>query len=69
MLNFIEDDFIKDETYIEIKKRITSNSCSVFPTALYIYLFQNIDSNKASNLIQSKEDFEKIFSHTLYFIK
>ncbi len=69
LLNFIEDDFIKDKTYIEIKKRITSNSCSVFPTALYIYLFQNIDSNKASNLIQSKEDFEKIFSHTFVFHK
>lgn len=69
LLNFIEDDFIKDETYIEIKKRVTSNSCSVFPTALYIYLFQNIDSNKASNLIQSKEDFEKIFLHTFAFHK
>lgn len=69
LLNFIEDDFIKDKTYIEIKKRITSNSCSVFPTALYIYLFQNIDSNKVSVLIQSKEDFEKIFFHTFRFHK
>ncbi|MFW2600101.1 NACHT domain-containing protein [Aliarcobacter butzleri] len=69
LLNFIEDDFIKDKTYIEIKKRITSNSYSVFPTALYIYLFHNIDNNKASNLIQSKEDFEKIFFHTFVFHK
>ena len=69
LLNFIEDDFIKDKTYIEIKKRITSNICSVFPTALYIYLFQNIDSNKLFSLIQSKEDFEKIFLHTFAFHK
>jgi len=69
LLNFIEDDFIKDKTYIEIKKRITSNSCSVFPTALYIYLFQNIDSNKVFSLIQSKENFEKIFFHTFVFHK
>jgi hypothetical protein len=69
LINFIEDDFIKDEKYIEIKKSVISNRYSVFPTALYIYLFQNIDSNKASNLIQSKEDFEKIFSHTFVFHK
>lgn len=69
LLNFIEDDFIKDETYIEIKKRITSNRYSVFPTVLYMYLFQNIDSNKLSSLIQSKEDFEKIFFHTFRFHK
>lgn len=69
LLNFMEDDFIKDETYIEIKNNIISNSRSVFPTALYIYLFQNIDSNKVSNLIQSKEDFEKIFLHTFAFHK
>ncbi|WP_164469574.1 NACHT domain-containing protein [Aliarcobacter cryaerophilus] len=69
LLNFIKDDFIKDETYIEIKKRITANSCSVFPRALYIYLFQNIDSNKVSSLIQAKEDFEKIFFHTFAFHK
>jgi hypothetical protein len=69
LLNFIEDDFTKDKTYIEIKKRITSNRYSVFPTAFYIYLFQNIDSNKVSVLIQSKEDFEKIFFHTFRFHK
>lgn len=69
LLNFIKDDFIKDETYKEIRKRITSNSYSVFPTALYIYLFQNIDSNEVSNLVHSKEDFEKIFFHTFRFHK
>lgn len=69
LFNFIKDDFIKDETYKEITKRITSNRCSVFPTALYIYLFQNIDSNKVSCLIKSKEDFGKIFFHTFVFHK
>ncbi|MCT7596614.1 NACHT domain-containing protein [Aliarcobacter butzleri] len=69
LLNFIKDDFIKDKTYIEIKKRITANSYSVFPRALYIYLFQNIDSNKVSSLIQAKEDFQKIFFHTFSYRK
>jgi hypothetical protein len=69
LLNFIEDDFIKDEKYLEIKNSINSSSCGVFPTVLYIYLFQNTDSSKVSSLIQSKKYFEKIFFHTFAFHK
>jgi hypothetical protein len=69
LINFIEDDFIKDETYIKIKNSINANRYSLSPTAFYIYLFQDSDSHKVSNLIQSKEDFEKIFFHTFKFHK
>lgn len=68
-LDFIENDFIKDESYKSIKDDINVNSCSILPTALYIYLFQHADNNKLIELTQSKENFEKIFFHTFRFHK
>jgi hypothetical protein len=69
LLDFIKNDFIKDQTYKKIKDSVNANSYNVFPTARYIYLFEKCDNETITNLIQTKEDFEKIFFHTFRFHK
>jgi len=69
LLDFIKNDFLKDQTYKNIKDSVNANSCNIFPTALYIYLFEHSDNDTIINLVQTKEDFEKIFFHTFRFHK
>lgn len=63
LLDFIKNDFKKDETYKKIKDTINANRFDAFFASLFIYLFENCDNETIVNLIQSKEDFEKIFFH------
>lgn len=69
LLDFIKSDFIKDMTYKNIKDSVNANSYNVFPAARYVYLFEKCDNETITNLIQTKEDFEKIFFHTFRFRK
>lgn len=67
LLYFIEDDFKKDQFYIEIKKNVNANQYPIFPTALYIYMFQTLDDNKIDEIVQSKEEYEKVFFYSFRF--
>lgn len=69
LLYFIEDDFKKDQFFIEIKKNVNANQYPIFPTALYIYMFQTLDDNKIDEIVQSKEEYEKVFFYAFRFNK
>lgn len=69
LLYFIEDDFKQDQFYIEIKKNVNENQYPVFPTARYIYMFQTLNDKKIDEIVQSKEEYEKVFFYAFRFNK
>lgn len=68
-LDFIMNDFNNDTTYLKLKSEVNSNSMSINPTALLIYLFKSLGENSISKLVNTEEKFEKAFWHVFRYSK
>lgn len=67
-MNFIKDGFINDILYLEIKKDLLRNSYYYW-TILFHFYFKNISDEDIKNLINTKEDYEKLYWHVYYYHK
>ncbi len=61
--NILKQDFISDESYLELKQTLISNNLSNRNTFLFAYLFSELSNEEITSLIDSVELFAKIFWH------
>jgi hypothetical protein len=62
-IEFAKEEFIQDTSYLDLKKELTSNSLSNAPTFIFSYLFKMISVEERYTLLDSEEQYKKLFWH------
>jgi hypothetical protein len=62
-IKLAKEEFTQDLSYLELKKKLTSNSLSNAPTFLFSYLFKMISLDDKYRLLDTREEYTKLFWH------